>query len=326
MSIERIERQDGEVVFRVRWRDHRGRNRARVLGRRRDAEAFEAEVKRRKRMGQLAAMDARRETLDVYVTGSWAKAHATHLGARTRLTYASSYDRHIAPPRRRAAARVRRRARRHVPGRPDPRGRRSTRRSEGHDAPRGTASTANPRAPRSCARRSARSSGRRARRSGSGRPLCAFGRPASCCDRRCGEAPRPGFEPGAYSLGGWGSGVNGGERTGHAEHKSPAQEVAEVSGRRQGIPPRSVPCTRHVPLGSPSFEAFLGRRPTWSTPSAKPDTPVNGSSTEPSEASREAVSVDGRGRRSYELWQVVLPATESRGRRLTGAPHGWRIV
>lgn len=97
MSVERVERQDGEVVYRVRWRDHQGRNRARVLGRRRDALAFEAEVKRRKRMGELAAMDAGRETLDQYVTGSWANAHATHLAPRTRRTYASSYDRHIAP-------------------------------------------------------------------------------------------------------------------------------------------------------------------------------------------------------------------------------------
>ena len=47
MSIERVKRKSGEVVYRVRWRDHHGRNRARVLGRKRDAEAFDAEIKRR---------------------------------------------------------------------------------------------------------------------------------------------------------------------------------------------------------------------------------------------------------------------------------------
>jgi integrase len=96
VSVERIERK-GEVVWRVRWRDERGRNRARVLGRKRDAEAFDAEVKRRKRIGDLAILDAGRETLDEYVTCTWARAHAAHLAPRTRQTYASSYDRHIAP-------------------------------------------------------------------------------------------------------------------------------------------------------------------------------------------------------------------------------------
>jgi integrase len=96
VSIERVERK-GEVVWRVRWRDERGRHRARVLGRKRDAEAFEAEIKRRKRIGDLAIMDAGREQLDEYVTGTWARSHAAHLAPRTRQTYASAYDRHIAP-------------------------------------------------------------------------------------------------------------------------------------------------------------------------------------------------------------------------------------
>jgi hypothetical protein len=37
VSIERLERKGG-VVWRVRWRDERGRNRSKVLGRKRDAE------------------------------------------------------------------------------------------------------------------------------------------------------------------------------------------------------------------------------------------------------------------------------------------------
>jgi integrase len=95
VSIERVER--GGVVYRVRWRDAAGRNRSRVLGRKRDAEAFDAEVKRRKRMGELGLMDAGRETLDEYVTGTWVSTHAAHLAPRTRKTYASTYDRHISP-------------------------------------------------------------------------------------------------------------------------------------------------------------------------------------------------------------------------------------
>ena len=68
MSIKREQRKGG-TVWRVRWRDSRGRNRSRVLGRKSDAEAFEAEIVRRKRTGELAAMEGGRETLDDYVAG-----------------------------------------------------------------------------------------------------------------------------------------------------------------------------------------------------------------------------------------------------------------
>ncbi|MEK6273161.1 MAG: tyrosine-type recombinase/integrase [Actinomycetota bacterium] len=97
MSVERVKRKSGEILWRVRWRDTRGRNRSRVLGRKRDAEAFDAEIKRRKRTGDLGALDAGRETLDEYVAGAWSRAHAAHLRPRTRQTYASTYDRHISP-------------------------------------------------------------------------------------------------------------------------------------------------------------------------------------------------------------------------------------
>lgn len=39
MSVERVERKDGTVVWRVRWR-HGGRNRSKVLGRKRDVALF----------------------------------------------------------------------------------------------------------------------------------------------------------------------------------------------------------------------------------------------------------------------------------------------
>jgi integrase len=96
MSVERVNRKGG-AVWRVRWRDQLGRNRSRVIGRKRDAEAFDAEITRRKRTAELASMDAGLETLDEFVTGTWAEAHAAHLAPRTRQTYANTYDRHIAP-------------------------------------------------------------------------------------------------------------------------------------------------------------------------------------------------------------------------------------
>lgn len=97
MSVERVSRKGGEVVWRVRWRDPRGRNRSKVLGRKADAVAFDAEMRRRKRTGEIASMDGGRETLDEYVAGTWAKAHAVHLAPSTQVLYADTYDRHISP-------------------------------------------------------------------------------------------------------------------------------------------------------------------------------------------------------------------------------------
>lgn len=97
MSVEKVSRKGGEVVWRVRWRDHRGQNRSKVLGRKADADAFDGEIKRRRRTGELAAMDGGRETLDEYVAETWAKAHLVHLAASTQVLYADTYDRHISP-------------------------------------------------------------------------------------------------------------------------------------------------------------------------------------------------------------------------------------
>jgi integrase len=95
--IERRVRKSGDVVWRVRWRDHVGRNRSREVGSKREAQAFDDEMRRRRRMGELALFDAGRETLDGYVTGAWVRSYAAHLAPRTRAVYSSTYDRHIAP-------------------------------------------------------------------------------------------------------------------------------------------------------------------------------------------------------------------------------------
>jgi hypothetical protein len=63
MSVEQVARSDGTKVWRVRWRDEHGRNRSKTLGRKRDAEAFDAEIRRMRPLGELGLMDAGRETL-----------------------------------------------------------------------------------------------------------------------------------------------------------------------------------------------------------------------------------------------------------------------
>ena len=96
MSVEKITRAGGEVVWRVRWRQH-GRNRARTFSTRRDARDFDAEVRRQRRAGSLGSLDAGTETLGEYVTGTWAASHAVTLAPKTRLHYASLYDYHLRP-------------------------------------------------------------------------------------------------------------------------------------------------------------------------------------------------------------------------------------
>ena len=95
MSIERVERASG-VVWRVRWREG-GRNRSKVLGRRRDAEAFDAEIRRRKRTGDLASLGAGKQTLAEFAE-EWWRVHAMpNLSRRTREVYASLWDLHVLP-------------------------------------------------------------------------------------------------------------------------------------------------------------------------------------------------------------------------------------
>ena len=97
MSVERVERKDGSVVWRVRWRQG-GRNRSKVLGRKRDAEAFDAELVRRKRTGELAQLDAGKETLAEFGEEWW------RLYAEPNLARVDAEGLRVAVGRARAAA------------------------------------------------------------------------------------------------------------------------------------------------------------------------------------------------------------------------------
>ncbi len=99
MSIHRIVRKDGSVVWRVRWREG-GRGsaeRSRRFDRKADAQAFEDELRRRKRLGELVGFSGAKETLNHYVAETWAKTHAVTLSKKTAKHYASLYDLHIEP-------------------------------------------------------------------------------------------------------------------------------------------------------------------------------------------------------------------------------------
>lgn len=81
----------------VRWIDDGGRHRQKTIGRKRDADAFEAEIVRRKRTGTLDDLDAGRETLDTYVSQTWVPTYAAPLAPRTRALYQQLYRKNIGP-------------------------------------------------------------------------------------------------------------------------------------------------------------------------------------------------------------------------------------
>lgn len=96
MSVERLVRKDGSVVWRVRWRQG-GRNRSKVLGRKRDAEVFDAEVRRQKRTGEIALLDAGKQPLWEFGEEWWRLHARPNLAPSTLQLYAMLWDTHILP-------------------------------------------------------------------------------------------------------------------------------------------------------------------------------------------------------------------------------------
>ena len=96
MSVERLVRADGAVVWRVRWRQG-DRNRSKVLGRKRDAEAFDAEIRRRKRTGEIALLDAGKQPLWEFGEEWWRLHARPNLAPATLELYAMLWDTHILP-------------------------------------------------------------------------------------------------------------------------------------------------------------------------------------------------------------------------------------
>jgi integrase len=96
MSVERVERKGG-TLWRVRWRDEQGRARSKVVGRKRDADAFDAEVVRRKRTGDLDLLNGGRQTLADFGEEWWKLYAVPNLAKRTLRSYAGLWDRHVLP-------------------------------------------------------------------------------------------------------------------------------------------------------------------------------------------------------------------------------------
>ena len=96
MSVEKVQRANG-AVWRVRWRDAQGRPHSRVVGKKGDADALDAELRRAKRLGASALIDNSRETLAEFAKAWWNRYAVPNLQQHTLLGYASMLDVHIIP-------------------------------------------------------------------------------------------------------------------------------------------------------------------------------------------------------------------------------------
>jgi hypothetical protein len=85
-------------AWRVRWKEG-DVWRSRTFDLKGDARDFDADLRRRRKLGTLADLDAGLETLDTYVTQMWAPTYAGpgQLAPATRRTYTTLYDLHISP-------------------------------------------------------------------------------------------------------------------------------------------------------------------------------------------------------------------------------------
>ena len=96
MSVERARSGNG---WNVRWREA-GHPRSRLFTLKRDAEAFDREVKRRQQLGPIAVQQLTGRdglTLDDWIEQRWVPEHCSTLERATRERYASSYALHVQP-------------------------------------------------------------------------------------------------------------------------------------------------------------------------------------------------------------------------------------
>jgi integrase len=92
-------RRDGTTytVWRVRWRDERGRGRNKTFDKLGDARAYEAKLRTLKRTGALADLDAGRETLAEFVEEWWRVYAGPNLARATLRSYARFWNSHALP-------------------------------------------------------------------------------------------------------------------------------------------------------------------------------------------------------------------------------------
>jgi integrase len=95
LSIERYKRSGRKDGWKVRYRDASGRARSQTFDRKDDAETFELEVRRRRRLGTLADLDHGRQLINDFVAEWWRTYAQPNLAESTRRRYAEIWDLHL---------------------------------------------------------------------------------------------------------------------------------------------------------------------------------------------------------------------------------------
>ena len=97
MSVQRVTRGN-RARWEVRWREGT-RHRAKLFDRRGDAQAWDAELRRRRQLGPLALtqLTGPSMTLGDWITQHWAPEHAANLEQSTRDRYAHAYKHQLEP-------------------------------------------------------------------------------------------------------------------------------------------------------------------------------------------------------------------------------------
>jgi Phage integrase, N-terminal SAM-like domain len=95
VSIERRTRANGRSCWNVRWHEG-GKNRGRLFDTRKDALAWNAEVRRRRRLGELGMLDYGKRTL-AELHEAWWEVHSPDLARATREAYEGAWQKLIEP-------------------------------------------------------------------------------------------------------------------------------------------------------------------------------------------------------------------------------------
>ena len=92
MSVHRYDTADG-TRWRVRWREHNGRMRSRTFSGKREANAFDVDVKARKYKGEALPKPGRESLAAVY--DEWLRLRGPKLASTTLTTYKVVWDAHV---------------------------------------------------------------------------------------------------------------------------------------------------------------------------------------------------------------------------------------
>lgn len=97
MAVVTVPRTRKGQTYRVRWKDENGRFGSKTFDRKKDADAYDTEIKRAKRAGTLDHLDRGKTTLHDFSRRWWTDYAETHLSPGVRKDYKRYLDNHVVP-------------------------------------------------------------------------------------------------------------------------------------------------------------------------------------------------------------------------------------